>query len=305
MEQLAENPFEYHNVRIQRAKKRLRLLLMKSVAEAEVYNPLHSSDSPQEALEYLRIIDDGMHERACVAAKSRAAASRHPFAVKHRLDGQGRRAKVEIVEYGGGLAVCKTFRPGADRFLQRELRARELAPDGRMTPILEVGPNYFVTDYVQGDARQLSRLRPYLGAENLLPIWAIAQCRDLIKAFRAKGYELIDFKPQNLIFDRRGGLKFIDFEFLQAGPVASAELAGNYAWWLPASGFDGDYPELTGKRDPYATEWFERTGVPRFVCAGTSISVLLGAAQLFGWLYLSAANACRAISQEIQRRRRR
>ena len=63
---------------------------------------------------------------------------------------------------------------------------------GRITAIaaiLEVGPNYFVTEYVQADERQLSGLRPYLAARNFLPVWAITQCRDLIKAFRRQGYE--------------------------------------------------------------------------------------------------------------------
>jgi hypothetical protein len=305
MEQLAESLFEYHNVRIQLAKKRLRLQLMQWVPESECYNPVHSSDSPQETLEYLRIIDEGMHDRACASAKSRAAASRHLFAVKRRLDGHGRRAKLEVIEYAGGLAVCKTFRPGAERFLQRELRARELMPnDSRIAAILEVGPNYFVSEYVQADERQLGRLRPLLAAESLLPVSAVIQCRELIKAFRRLGYELIDFKPQNLIFERRGGLKFIDFEFLQPGPAATASLAGNYAWWLPGPDFAGDYPELSHKRDPYDVEWFERTGVPRFVCVRTGNVILLRVSQLFGWLYLSAANARRAIAEKKQRRRR-
>jgi hypothetical protein len=303
MEHLAESPCEYHNVRIQRAKVRLRRHLMTPVPESEAYNPLHSSDTPQEALEYLRLIDRGLHDRTCESAKPLSRESRHPFAVKHRMDGHGRRAKVEVIEYNGGLAVCKTFRPGAARFLQRELLARELAPrDGGISALLEVGPNYFVTEYVQGDERQLSRLRPLFADEKFLPVWAILQCRQLIKAFRSRGYELIDFTPQNMIFDRRGGLKFIDFEFLQAGPAATESLEGNFAWWLPPPGFSGDYPERTQRGDPYAMLWRARTGVPRFVCARASSPALLYAAQLLGWLVLSAANARRAASQNARQK---
>jgi hypothetical protein len=159
-----------------------------------------------------------------------------------------------------------------------------------------------VTEYVQGDERQLSPLRPLFADENFLPVWAIVQCRELIRTYRAHGYELIDFTPQNLIFDKRGGLKFIDFEFLQAGPLATPSVTGNYAWWLPPPGFSGDYPQQQLRGDPYATKWLARTGVPRFVCARAPIPALLHAAQLFGWLVLSAVNAIRATSQKERRR---
>ncbi|MDQ3606268.1 MAG: hypothetical protein M3418_08815, partial [Gemmatimonadota bacterium] len=46
-----------------------------------------------------------------------------PLPVIRRLGGYGRRAKVELVEYEGRMAVCKTFRPGRERFLERELVA--------------------------------------------------------------------------------------------------------------------------------------------------------------------------------------
>ena len=302
MEKLADSPCEYHNVGIQRTKENLRRHLMKWELPGAVYNPLHSSDSPHEALEYLRIVDQGLHDRACLSAKSRAAASRHPFAVKRRLDGHGRRAKVEVIEYGGALAVCKTFRPGAARFLERELRARQL--DHRASSLLEAGPNYFITEYVHNDERQLSRLRPLFASERFLPVWAVTECSDLIRSFRRRGFELIDFTPQNLIFDRRGGLKFVDFEFLQSGPAATASLRGNYAWWLPTPDFVGDYPDRPRRRDPYAMKWFERTGIPRFLCANTNSRALLYAAQVLGWVVLSARNAAGAASLRARRKLR-
>ena len=302
MELTPENSLELCNIHIQRAKERILLRVIKPLPKEERFDPLHPSGSPHEALEYLRLIDKKFYDHSCDAARLSARKSRQPFPAKARLDGLCRRAKVEVIQYKGKAAICKTFRPNALRFLERELLARTLAPDSDLIPaILEAGADYFVTDLFEHDKRQLSSLRPLFSKNKFIPVWAIVKCRELIRHFRSKGYELIDFTPKNLLFDKTAGLKCIDFEFLQKSGAPTKDLVGSYAWWLPPPEFAGDYPNTSRMRDPYSLHWFERTGIPRGLCSTITNSFLLSLIQLFGFSFLSVRNIARAVFARIKR----
>lgn len=302
MELRPGNSHQLCNIHTQRAEERILLRLIQPLPKVHRFNPLQASGSPNEALEYLRLIDRKFYEHSRHAAVYAARKRRAPFPVKKRLDGLCRRAKVEVIQYKGKSAICKTFRPNALRYLERELFARELAPNSDLIPaVLAVGADYFVTAMFEHDKRQLSSLRPLFSENRLLPVWAILKCRELIGHFRSKGYELIDFTPKNLLFDKEKGLKCIDFEFLQKGGPPTKDLVGNYAWWLPPPAFRGDYPNTSRQRDPYSLHWFERTGIPRRLCLTITNNFLLSLVQFLGFIFLSVKNTARAGFARIKR----
>jgi hypothetical protein len=296
MEEVPEDPTTVANVRIQKSKKRVRKGIVGSLPKSKRFNGIHSSDTPQEALEHLDLIDPELHERVRASAAQILDKTKTPYAVVDRLGGNSRRAKVEVVRFKSGLAVCKVFRPNAIRFLKRELLARELLPSkSEIAPILESGENYIITKYYKHDNKQLSCFKPLFGKRWFIPVSAVQRSAALIKSFRQLGYELIDFSPQNMIFDQRDGLKVVDFEFLQKTPAVTHNLTGNYAWWRPPADFVGDYPIVSGKDDPYRRVWLKRTGIPLSVCARTNSTVALHVAQAIGWLILSIINVSRRI----------
>ena len=285
------------NRRIARAKEIVRKELMQTVPKEARYNPLHSSDTPMEALEYLRTIDPVFAARSSKAAATAALVSQHPYPILRSFDGNRRRAKVELIDFRGQPAVCKTFRPTASRFLQRELLARKLAPDKnkRMIPqVLETGSNYFVMEYCQHDVSRLSSLRPLGSKQGLLPVSTILDCVDLIRAFCSQGYELVDFAPKNIILDKAGGTKVVDFEFFQRS-VGPSCLENNFAWWGIPDDFRGDTPVGQLATDPYFARWFPMTGIPRALLIRIKHSTILKLIQLIGWLYLSAGNCLSAV----------
>ncbi len=296
MEDAPDDPTNVANSRIQRTKERIRNVIVGSLPNGERFNGLHSSDLPQEALEYIELLEPKLRGALSESIAKIASKTRTPYAVIDRLGGNGRRAKVEVIRYKSALAVCKTFRPNAHRFLERELLARELLPhENEIAPILESGENYIITKYYKDDDAQRSYFRPLLSKRRFIPISAVKRSAQLIRGFRERGYELIDFSPQNMIFDKREGLKFIDFEFLQKGDVATGSLEGNYAWCSPSAEFAGDYPVVSRKYEPYRHKWLKRTGIPVAICTYTDRAAILFVAQCIGWLSLSMSNLSRWI----------
>jgi len=296
MEEGQDDPTNIANARIQRTKERIRNVIVGSLPNDERFNGLHSSDLPQEALEYVELIDPDLRGRIGVSAAQIASKTRTPYPVVDRLGGNGRRAKVELIRFKSGLAVCKTFRPTALRFLERELLARKLLSNrSEVAPILESGENYLVTKYYKHDNTQLSWFKPLFGNRRFVPVSVIQRSVELIRCFRRLGYELIDFSPQNMIFDKVDGLKIIDFEFFQKGLEVTNNLIGNYAWWHPPADFAGDCRVACRKNSPYRRAWLKRTGIPLSICAYTDGTVALSVAQAVGWLFLSASNLSRWI----------
>ena len=296
MEEAPDDPTNVANSRIQRTKERIRKVIASSLPQVERFNGLHSSDLPQEALEYVEVLDPKLRRTLSTAIAQIASKSRTPYPVVDRLGGNSRRAKVEVIRFQSGLAVCKTFRPNAGRFLERELLARKLLPHkSEIAPILESGENYIVTKLYKEDDAQRSYFRPAFSRRRFIPISAIKRSADLIRCFRERGYELIDFSPQNMIFDKHEGLKFIDFEFLQKGETESRSLMGNYAWWPPSPEFAGDYPVVSRKYKPYNHKWLKRAGIPLAILAYTDRAAALSVTQCIGWAILSMSNLSRWI----------
>ena len=247
------------NARLLDTKNRIRDAVNRQKFRGNQSNVIHSADNPHQGLEYLHTVCPDMQVLATIEAELKKVYEgfRDRFPVLQTLSGHGRRAKVELVSYHGAKAVCKTYRPGRERFLERELLARQVGGDlPEMSPILEAGNNYFLIPWYED----------HLDRTKALPLWVLRRTKEIISHFRGQGYELIDFKPKNIILDKTEGMKILDFEFMQTGLTGTGELTGNYCWYSPGSSFNGDLPvgSKTGTSN-YRRYWFAATGIPLFI----------------------------------------
>ena len=244
-----------NNRRILRAKGRLRTRLLKGVDPGERYNPVHSSDNPGQALDYLQALGDpALEERIRVLVQELVESCAFPYPVLRTLAGQARRAQVAVVQHPvHGPSVCKVFRPGAARFFEREVRARkDLADVPEVPGLIESGEGWLVTPLYTDDGSHVRRRLPGCDDVQLTPIASRALTRFAL-TLHERGLFLLDLSTRNLMSDPVAGLKIIDLEFLQeyAEPVPDAALA--YTFWGVPAGVDGyDEPVIVqhGRRGP-------------------------------------------------------
>ena len=246
------------NERLLNAKVKIRDLVNKNKPRREQCNILHSSDNPHQALEYLyTAIPSKQSEEIIIRQLKELYKQRKDYSPGiYTFTGHQRRAKVEMVWYNDIEAVRKIYRPGRERFLEREILARTIGSDlPEMTPFLETGDDYIIMPFYHD----------ILKRDKMLPIRVLIRTREIIKYFRKQGYELIDFKPKNILFDEKEGLKIIDFEFFQKSFHGNNELRGNYCWYSVPDGFPGDIPVSRQKqKNNYYRYWFSYTGIPLF-----------------------------------------
>jgi hypothetical protein len=235
------------------AKRRLRDLVNERLEPEHHCNPVHSSDNEREAWEYIALTmpREGVELREEV--RQLQEDYRTEEVVVERLS-LGRRAKVEVVEHGEGLAVKKTFGRAHRRFLLREIEALgELGPHVTALPeLLATGSNWFLYPYYE------DLLRPYWGTSRLLPLPLVNEMVATLRGIHHCGFAQIDAKPQNFILDRESGLKILDFEFLHRYEGALPDFRESYSLIGVPEGFTGDRPVGA---PTYLRRWHRRTGV--------------------------------------------
>lgn len=174
------------------------------VDASEHCNVIHSSDNAREALDYIKCLSPATSDVILQAVA--------------RIDGDGivadftksgRRATIEVVRYGNGLAVRKTFKPHAREHFEREVQLlRELGGRvGCIPPLVDCGADWLMIPYyddVLGYRRSSGRLLPVETAKA-----AVAALREVYEA----GFAIVDASIDNLLVDRQEGLKLFDFEF--------------------------------------------------------------------------------------------
>jgi len=211
------------NARIQDAKSEARARLLRDLPKAERYNPVHSSDSPGQALDYLEIIDDPQLLPTLRAqAAELADRCRMPFPVIRYLaaDGPARRSRVALVEHPvHGRCVCKVYRPSASRYFDREVCARRELADLPLTPgLLDSGDNWLLTPYYRDDGRHALRRLPfadaYDGTVQLRPE-ASRALAGFARGLHERGFFMLDLTTENVHSDPEAGLKVLDLEFVQ------------------------------------------------------------------------------------------
>lgn len=256
------------NGRILEAKLMCRRFIRDRLPPERQFNPLHSTDTGAEAWRVIRQFAGHEEQELRDVARTRRAAMTTEFEVVRALTQRGARAKIEMIRYGGGLAVKKTFRHNSLRFLEREVAFMEAVSPIRseILPVIEQGANYFITPFVEG--RPLRQKALGLTFPKLLTLKETRKLADLLRFLFSRGYDPVDLGPYNVLIDRSGRLTVIDFEFIQqcdkpVQPETSACLNGVRA------GFEGEWPPGVLFRptrvhsDPYGERWFGYTGLSR------------------------------------------
>jgi hypothetical protein len=256
--------------RVTEVKLAIRDRLLDTLGPGErKFNPLHSSDDPRQALDYLAALDDpGIVTRLQRRIAELHAAMTFPYPVVEVLDSRQRRAVTAVVRHPEhGECVCKLFYPDSSRFLERELRARTEFADLPETPeLLESGPNYLLTPRYQDTGAHVRRSLPGLRHVQLTPRASAAMAR-LARDLHERGAFVLDLSTQNLMTDEVHGLTVLDWEFLQDLPSGRSPFAASptVLGRVPA-GSNADTPvgpQLGGGRGVVFRPLF--TGVPRAV----------------------------------------
>jgi hypothetical protein len=228
--------------RVMASKLAIRRRLLRELPDSASFNPLHSSDDPRQALDYLSLLGDpGVLARARDEIERIRSAMVFPFPVVELLPSRRRRAVTAVVEHPQfGECVCKLFYPSAARFLERELRARtDFAALPEVPPLLAAGANWLLSPRYVDTRAHVRRRLPGMRHVQLTPEASHALA-ELARALHEKGAFLLDLTPFNLLSDRRHGLKVVDWEFLQDFPGAVPPLAASPT----VLGHAGDLPGM-------------------------------------------------------------
>jgi len=247
------------NRRITDAKYATRDLVNEGVAKAEHYNPVHSTDNSFQAWRVVRAIvpnyEKDLHEK--VEALRRDFATNAPV---RDMTKHGRRSKVELVEFAGGHAIRKTFRPSALDFMRREIEVIErLSPLCPEVPrLLDRGENYIVMEYV-GDGASPPAKRHNDAPPRPLALGHVRKLAELIKTSVANGFDPIDLRADGNVIYGPDQLKLIDFEYWR--PCDPATLAENSMCLSGISAEDsGNRPKARRRNlEPYRIGWYPLT----------------------------------------------
>jgi hypothetical protein len=190
-------------------KQEIRDFINNSLKASEKYNVIHSSDNSDEAREYIKILAPESEKDILDNILNLKKKFNHNFQAIKDLSGNSKRAKVELIKYKEGLAVCKTFRPGREEFLEREIfvMSNFSKLKNEIPKILETGNNYIVYPYYKSTLKK--------GKYSFLPLTVAGQAIEILRFFYDQGYYLLDTHYNNLLLDRKGDLKIVDFEFVQ------------------------------------------------------------------------------------------
>ena len=216
---------------------------------------IDSSDNGRQALEYIGIL---MPESAA-EIKSRIEEIRQAYRtaqpVVKTLTRNGRRAKVEVIEYAGGLAVKKTFKSYQRRHGRREAAAmRQLNPLIPQIPPPLASNRYSVVLPYYDDVLQYSK-----SSGKLFPLRVAKQAIEVLRKVYEAGFALIDASVENIIVDRKLGLRLIDLEFAYRYGNKPPSFRQSYDIAGRPEDFDGDLPSSGGTS--YAEDWQPYVGL--------------------------------------------
>jgi hypothetical protein len=181
-------------------------------------------------------------------------AFRTPFPVVRPMVGGSAvsRAKVELVEFEGGRAVCKVFKRGYEDRLARELELlRSCAGSPFLPEILATGPNWYVTPYYAGGSLR-QRIRWY----GLLPVSDARLAMSALRFLHQRGWAHHDFHLENVLVDGDHSVRIVDFEAARRyldGPsafeesydvIGAPEEIQDEIGWVPATYQARWYPHI-------------------------------------------------------------
>jgi hypothetical protein len=252
------------NAHVFQTKERVRRWWNDARPESEHCNVMHASDNARQAAHYVELAAKECFEQVQAAATAYLARVEQSDAnVLRDLSNHGRRAKVELIATpSGGKVVRKTFRPGCERFLVRELEALEALaendPEHVIPPLLATTRSSYTIPYYD-DLWWNGESARSPGA--LWPLATVHRLFTAVRGFHERGYEFLDFGPNNVLLDSHGGIKLIDFEFAFCVPEAArTPFLESQTLRGPRPDWQGDAP-TTSRQNWYERRWGRVTGL--------------------------------------------
>lgn len=202
------------------------------------YNGVHSADNEQDAQFYLSLLGSNYQNKISEMLEFRRTRYARNWNLVKVLS-ENSISKVEVIQYNERKAVKKTFRPGKERFLQRELYAlRELSQELKfIPPILEEGEGYVIVPFFENILEKMNEKEK----EKILSTKA-DEIAEVICSMYTRGLIYLGFTPESIILTSNGEFYCTGFSFLQkylkepSHILEVFEVAG-----LPKD-FDGDVP---------------------------------------------------------------
>jgi hypothetical protein len=208
-------------------------------------NVIHSPDNEQEALEYLGTVDPALCEK--MARESRIRKARFSRRLEFiKCLSEGRRARTDLILYGGKPAVQKTYKIGYERYCWREIEARRVFSSFVPMPeILATGDGHIIIEHI--DNADYLDLESMTHGEKCRVSEFFVRC---VKEFWTRGYFQADFSPRNFLVSQVDRISLIDFEFLQRYRHPKPCFREAYEFCgVPIDRHDYDVPEVRVRKN--------------------------------------------------------
>ncbi|WPP52907.1 hypothetical protein [Catalinimonas niigatensis] len=224
------------------------------------YNGVHSADNEHDAWAYISLIGNDYREKIHAEVEIRRERYARIWGVRKVLS-TGPISKVELIKYGQDLAVKKTYRPGKERFFERELFAvKELSKElAFIPPLLKEGDGYVVVPYLENILNALSE-----SEKKQLIASKLTEILNVIISMHARGLAFVNFTPESLIVTPENKLYCTGFSFLQKYQVHPPNIEQAYEVAGLPKDFSGDYPEnFHSSLSSYKNVWGDYLGTWR------------------------------------------
>lgn len=221
------------------AKYDFRELINSSTKMNGKYNGVHSADNELDAWFYISQIGEAYHKKISGEVEIRRQRYAGIWSVKKVLS-IGPISKVELIKYGQGLAIKKTFRPGKEMYFERELFAvKELSKQlSFIPPLLQQGEGYLIVPYLENILDEL----PELEKNKVLASKRI-EILKVIDSMNERGFAFINFSPESLIITRDNKLYCTGFSFLQKADTHPSNMEQVYEFTGIPKDFNLDLPK--------------------------------------------------------------
>lgn len=157
------------------------------------------------------------------------------------------RSTIWLVERDGGLYIRKAFSRNFRGFLENELAARRIFGDERIVEISEQQGEVLYMPFIHGSTAWDGRLFSFCDRERVRAV------RAFLADLNRTGHSMVDINPSAFLFDSRGELKVVDFEFFVASrPASDFRLSCDYS---------GEFnTQRTPKKNGWKRYWYDAIG---------------------------------------------
>jgi hypothetical protein len=201
----------FDNPKIPKALERARHLIQSLIPPSDQFDAIASTRNSNEAWHWVRQLFADQETELRAKADRLAKDFASDGAVRD-LTREGRRARVELIEFEREPAIRKTYRASALRYMEREIEVLERLAHVRpeLPKLLSRGENFIIISFV-GEGRNLE-LEHRGGRPAPLPLKVVRMLADFIKACVSEGFDPIDIRAPGNAMVTDAGLKVIDFE---------------------------------------------------------------------------------------------